>query len=138
MRYNTGTFTTGRDWWAVSWFSADLSHRSYSSPNNFRAAFDGGEAVADALISKLVDAARDVAADNEDLRVRLAGPMLIKLGKEVAAPLFNSEGTDGFKQHILREEDADRQTVIELHGDGSIQFPSRSGDSATVYKTVAK
>ncbi|KJZ74307.1 hypothetical protein HIM_06313 [Hirsutella minnesotensis 3608] len=106
VEYNTGAFTTGRDWWFVSWLDQNQKTFAFSNPKNFRRIFD--------------------AFDN------FAGA---RGGRD---SLFNSESTSGFKQHILRKEDANEVTeIIISQGDtDNIVFASRSGKSTTGSKHV--
>ncbi|RDA94975.1 hypothetical protein CP533_0102 [Ophiocordyceps camponoti-saundersi (nom. inval.)] len=46
--------------------------------------------------------------------------------------LLSSESTTGFKQHILRDEDADEVTEIVIEADDQIEFRSKSGVSRTI------
>jgi hypothetical protein len=53
---------------------------------------------------------------------------------------LNTESTDGFKQHILRDEDSQEKgggkpTVIEIDTD-KVKFRSPSGESETVFSVV--
>jgi Up-Regulated in long-lived daf-2 len=49
--------------------------------------------------------------------------------------LLNHEGTDGFKQHILREEDGAKPTRIVIKG-SEIEFDSKSGKSTTGFRKI--
>ncbi|KAK1858809.1 hypothetical protein I4F81_001409 [Pyropia yezoensis] len=40
VAYHVGAFTTGKDWWVVSWFSEDGTTQYVSAPNNFRNIID--------------------------------------------------------------------------------------------------
>lgn len=135
VEYNTGAFTTGRDWWIVTWYSPDMSTLHYSDPNNFRGILDSLESVAPDMIAA---AAGAIAA----LPAGISGPGAVGAAVAAAAAaksttegLFNSEGTDGFKQHILREEDEGAVTEIVINEGGDITFKSNSGDSDTVSST---
>lgn len=98
VEYNTGFFTTGRDWWLVTWQNEDKTWFYYSDPKNLRRIFDTIEGISP--------------------------------GNRLKS-LFNSESTTGFKQHILRKEDANQVTEIIINKDNTITFHSRSGDSST-------
>ncbi|PTB51341.1 hypothetical protein M431DRAFT_523205 [Trichoderma harzianum CBS 226.95] len=106
VEYNTGFFTTGRDWWFISWYSQDMKTLYYSNPQNFRGAFDAIE--------------KGVSPE----RLGCSWPRL---------QLYEMEETAGFKQHILREEDEGKVTEIIINEDETITFKSQSGDSETVY-----
>lgn len=114
--YNTGAFTTGRNWWFVAWYNKDLTRRWYSNPTNFHDVIDKLETV-DPQDIKAAGSGRE-AADN--------------LARLTTEKLFNSESTAGFKQHILRVEDANRLTEIIINSDRTITFKSKSGRSDTV------
>jgi hypothetical protein len=57
--------------------------------------------------------------------------------KAVTTAAFNDESTDGFKQHILREEDEGSLLEIVINDDATILIKSPSGESETVYSTKA-
>jgi hypothetical protein len=52
---------------------------------------------------------------------------------DLSAAVMNTEPTDGWKQHLLRAEDANQITTIEIKLD-EIKFNSKSGISATGVK----
>jgi len=130
VQYNTGAFTTGRDWWLVSWYSADYKTRYYSAPNNFRAGFDSLEQVAGPGLFDVISAAQ-TAASSAGTVVKVAATVATNVAAATVSGAFNGESTDGFKQHILRGEDANRVTEVALHADGSVHWRSASGNSAT-------
>jgi len=111
--YNTGAFTTGKDWWLVTWEYEGDHKVYYTNPNNFRDIIDFLEAPVKRLINMALDA------------------MDLSAGKVIVDALFNSETTAGFKQHILRDEDAGRQTQIVINADNMVQWLSPSGTSDT-------
>ena len=120
VEYNTGFLTTGRDWWLVTW-QYEGEHKLYfTNPNNFRNIIDTLEGP----IKVLVDTALDVL----DEKV----PGLGDAGKIIVDNVFNSESTDGLKQHILREEDAGKVTQIVINPDNTVEWVSQSGTSETV------
>ena len=104
-RYNTGFGTTGKDWWQVSWKKKGDNRVYYTNPNNFRGIFDAVENLAKKTSAKL-------ATD------------------EITALFFNSEGTKGFKQHILRSKDENRPTIIAIYNH-TVELKSPSGRSST-------
>ncbi|KAH6603174.1 transmembrane amino acid transporter family [Trichoderma cornu-damae] len=134
VEYNTGFFTTGRDWWFISWYSQDMKTLYYSNPQNFRGAFDAfekgvsGDAIAYAgtLLSPISIVTGGVLALPAALAAGAAA-------KSTTDALFSSEDTSGFKQHILRDEDAGKTTEIVINEDQTITFKSQSGNSETVY-----
>lgn len=138
--YNTDFLTTGKDWWSVSWHNnLDLIGPNsmslyYSNPANFRAFFDFLESAAPTLIGTALKVAK------------LARPELAPMtkvanvvSKALCSAMLNTAETDGYKQHILREEDEGQITLIRINNDGTINIISRSGRSNTVYsKRVQK
>jgi len=130
--YNTGAFTTGRDWWFVSFYSPDMKMLYYSDPDNVRDIVDKLEGVAP-------DAMAAAAGAMAALPSSLSGPGSVAAAiaaavaaKSTTSSLFNSEGTAGFKQHILRSEDEAGLTEIVINSDYTITFKSKSGTSDTV------
>ncbi|KAL7931288.1 hypothetical protein V8C35DRAFT_310004 [Trichoderma chlorosporum] len=135
VEYNTGFFTTGRDWWLITWYSQDMKTLYYSNPQNYRGTFD-------AIEQRLTPSPEVVFS-----AAVVLGPIAFLAGNVLAMPaaaaaiaaaesatdgMFKSEETVGFKQHILREEDEGKVTEIIIN-DESITFKSPSGDSETVY-----
>lgn len=98
VEYNTGAFTTGKDWWLVTLFNQDKTRFYYSDPKNWRWALDLVEGIS---------------------------------AKDEVTSMFNSESSVGFKQHILRNEDAGEVTEIVINADNTITFRSNSGVSTT-------
>ena len=117
VRYNTGPFTTGRDWWLVAWMSEDGHVLFHTDPQNFRDVMDAFETAAPAIATLV-----GVAATSE------SGGWGGAAGAAIVAPFVNSSKTSGFKQHILREEDP----LTRIHiGDRSVVWKSPSGRSET-------
>ncbi|EHK19500.1 uncharacterized protein TRIVIDRAFT_216511 [Trichoderma virens Gv29-8] len=135
VEYNTGFFTTGRDWWFISWYSQDMKTLYYSNPQNFRGAFD---AVEKSVSPEALIKAGTLLAP---IALFTGGPVLaipvtmatVAVARSTTDTLYASEETSGFKQHILREEDAGKVTEIIINEDETITFKSQSGDSETVY-----
>lgn len=100
----------------------------YSNPQNYRGTFD---AIGKAIAGNAVGYAATLLA-----------PIMVMTGGSVAAAkastngVFDSEETKGYKQHILREEDADKVTEIIINKDNTIILKSESGDSETVYTST--
>lgn len=132
VEYNTGAFTTGRDWWVVTWFSPDMTTLYYSDPNNFRGIIDGLENLGPDVIAAVAGAMAGLSTSLSGPGAVAAAAGAAAAAKTVTTGLFNSEATDGFKQHILRSEDEDELTEIVINGDRSITFKSNSGSSDTV------
>ncbi|RMZ68373.1 Transmembrane amino acid transporter family [Pyrenophora seminiperda CCB06] len=133
VHYNTGFLTTGRDWWAISWHNANeaIAHDSmsqcYSNPNNFRDFMDFLESVGPNAIAVALEAVGIAQPELEKVAevAGIAADTLCKL-------MLNSAKTDGFKQHILREDEG-VVTTIQINGDKTINFLSVSGRSDTVW-----
>lgn len=132
VEYNTGAFTTGRDWWVITWFSEDLQTLYYSDPNNFRDIIDALENLAPDTIAAVAGAIAGLGGSWTGPGAVAAAAGAAALAKGTTTALFNSESTDGFKQHILREEDEDALTEIVINADRTITFRSNSGNSDTV------
>ncbi len=77
----------------------------YTSPDNFRAEIDALEKIASELGSNSV--------------------------KVVTHRVFNSEGTAGFKQHMLEADDDGRTVEIVIKEDNHVEIRSPSGTSST-------
>ncbi|XP_014550921.1 hypothetical protein COCVIDRAFT_31454 [Bipolaris victoriae FI3] len=137
VEYNTGAFTTGRDWWFITYHREQAGSERpnellmwYSDPTNFRSIIDFLEKAAPALIKVAINAAK---GSNPAL---LPAAKVAKIASKVMCKaLFNDESTAGFKQHILRKEDAGETTTIVINTDNTITFKSRSGNSETVTST---
>lgn len=132
VEYNTGAFTTGRDWWVVTWYSADMNTLYYSNPNNFRDIIDKLESIAPDAIAAAAGALAALPASLTGPGAVAAASAAAVAAKVTTSALFNSEGTAGFKQHILREEDEGALTEIVINADLTITFQSNSGTSDTV------
>jgi hypothetical protein len=132
VEYNTGAFTTGRDWWIVTWYSPDMKTLYYSNPNNFRDIIDKLESVAPDAISAAAGAVAGLGTSLTGPGAVAAAAAAAVAAKATTSALFNSEGTAGYKQHILRTEDEGQLTEIVINADRTITFKSRSGNSDTV------
>ena len=146
VTYNTGFGTTGRDWWYVSWVYSDSGTIYYSDPTNFRGAIDLMEKVGSvaipvgaAIAASVVGAVCTVgtggacgpAATGAAWATGAAAAAAIT--SAAAGELLADGGTQGFKQHILRDDDAGKTVTIELQKNNQILITSPSGDSRTVY-----
>lgn len=127
--FNTGFGTTGRDWWAVSWYTQDLKHYCYTDPNNFRGFFDVVDHVAPGLITAVVAVAAAVITEGDVESAQKAGELAWATTNE----LFNTEGTKGYKQHILRSDDGQRFVDFHIKANGGVEIRSPSGVSNTKY-----
>jgi len=112
IRYNTGAFTTGQDWWFITWKYKGNDSIQYTSPNNFRNFVDFVESIV--LIP--FDLSRAIIGNNP--------------ASVLADTLFNHESTVGFKKHLLRTDDQRNGVVITLTLN-SVKFDSASGHSST-------
>ena len=127
VQFNTGSFTTGRDWWLVVAVAEDGAV-FFSSPENFRGVIDSLEQVAPALAG----VAADMATGNPVVGIAVEEAIR-------ASDVFNTATTDGFKQHILREEDGEVSIIIHSldrnpdGGDDQLEFSSPSGTSLTKF-----
>lgn len=135
-RFNTGAFTTGKDWWIVTWTVANDKNsvmQYTTNPNNFRDVIDVMERGAKVGIP-IATTALGVASVGVGpvAGLAIAGGSII--ANELAARTMNNESTAGFKQHILRGEDAKQVTQIRIKPNGTVVFRSKSGKSETVSK----
>lgn len=137
VEYKTGDLELGRDWWIVTYHRSrpDAEREGelkmwYTDPANFRSVIDALEKAAPTLIKAAINAAKG------------SNPALLPAAKaaQVAAKVmnkffFNRESTTGYKQHILRKEDAERITLVVIHEDNTVTFQSKSGKSKTKTST---
>lgn len=132
VSYNTGIFTTGKDWWRVFGHSdRDPVQRNsmtqwYSDPDNFRSFFDWLDRAAPALIGAALKTAGFV---NPQLKPVAAVAKIV--ADAICGALLNDGRTAGYKQHILRKKDQGVVTKVYLQNDGHITFSSASGVSKT-------
>ncbi|PSB50125.1 hypothetical protein [Chamaesiphon polymorphus] len=142
VKYNTGVFTTGKDWWRVQFKFAN-GKMCYTDPNNFREVFDAIDRV---ILTNAGAAGQKLGILlGEATGTYLAGPSGAVVGEQIggtagkaaangiASALFNGEATVGFKQHILRTSDENRIVNITLLSNGKARISSPSGVSDTVY-----
>ena len=139
--FNTGVFTTGRDWWIVTWIiqrtvnGETFFEECAINPSNFRSVIDFSEGGA----KLLVDTVRSITASVAVATV--AGGLLPAAIPSAAAAAtahvvgmsMNNESTDGYKQHILREEDVAGGLEILIANNEKLYFKSASGESETTY-----
>lgn len=125
----TGFGTTGRDWWVVSWYNSDLKNYCNTDPNNFRGFFDAVDHVAPALITAVPAVANPIITEGDIESTGKAD----ELAWATTSALFNSEGTKGYKQHILRIDDSQRFVDIHIKTGGNVEIRSPSGVSTTKY-----
>jgi hypothetical protein len=137
VEYNTGAFTTGRDWWMVTYHRTQPGSERpnelkmwFSDPENFRNIIDFLEKAAPSLIKTAINVAKgsNPAAIPAAKAAQIVSKVMCKL-------MFNDESTAGFKQHILRSEDEKVVTTIVINKDDTITFKSKSGNSETVTST---
>ena len=137
VQYNTGAFTTGRDWWMVTYHRAQAGSERpnelkmwYSDPTNFRSIIDFLEKAAPTLIKTAINAAK---GSNPQLIPAAKAAQIVS--KVMCKLMFNDESTAGFKQHILRLEDEGKVTTLVINADNTITFKSKSGNSDTITST---
>ncbi|RFU75926.1 transmembrane amino acid transporter family [Trichoderma arundinaceum] len=137
VEYNTGFFTTGRDWWFISWYNQDMKTLHYSNPHNFRGTFDAIEkgVSGDAIVAAGTILA-PIALVSGGILALPAAMAAVAAAKATTDKLFDSGDTTGYKQHILRDDDAGKITEIIINEDQTITFKSQSGDSETVYTST--
>ncbi|KAJ7518553.1 hypothetical protein O6H91_21G073900 [Diphasiastrum complanatum] len=142
--YTTGFLTTGRDWWYITWVFSDTKAIYQTDPNNFRCAIDILEGAGPAALSAAAAAIAGVAACGLPPVAGCAASTSAAAGAAVAAgaiskALLNSEKTCGFKQFILRSEDAITTAAwvtITIHPDNKLIFSAPSGDATTMYEQI--
>jgi hypothetical protein len=137
VKYRTGVFTTGKDWWRVQWKVAD-GRTCYTDPNNFREVFDALDQVTITTANLFADQlGKEVAGKVGEIGGVVGGEITGKAAKDaangIANSLFNGEKTAGFKQHILRASDDNKMVTIALFGNNTARISSPSGISNTVY-----
>ena len=132
VRYNTGFGTTGRDWWRVIWAYEGESRMHYTNPDNFRGIIDGMEQAGQIVVPIAAAALAAGAGVVTGPGAAVAAAAAATAGTMFAQAAMNDESTDGFKQHILRSDDANRTTTIHIRANGTVVFKSVSGDSETV------
>ncbi|MDC9622658.1 hypothetical protein PSI22_13690 [Xenorhabdus sp. XENO-7] len=125
--YHTGDFTTGRDWWMVTWTTEDgLTH--LTSPHNYRGTIDTYEKIGGQLLPIVSGLALQTAITSPEPTTK-AIAAAIATTTLIANSFINSESTAGYKQHILREEDASNNKIILTRNE--VKFVSNSGESST-------
>ncbi|RCI13046.1 hypothetical protein L249_0076 [Ophiocordyceps polyrhachis-furcata BCC 54312] len=141
VSYNTGPFTTGRDWWLLTFYDDRGTTLYATAPNNFRAVVDALESVAGTLVLAASGAAAGAGvafAGLTGVGGFLAPLAAIGIAKLTSDRLLSAEPTDGLKQHTLRVEDEGRLTAVIVNEDYTVTFRSASGDvSETVTAAVA-
>jgi len=126
--FNTGAFTTGRDWWFVTWVTEDgVTH--VTDPSNARGFIDVIEKIGKKAAIPATSLAIKLAAAPEPA-ISKAAAAAVGVTSALVLAMTNDEKTAGFKQHILRSEDASGVNVITLTPD-AVVFTSPSGASTT-------
>ena len=139
--FNTGWATTGKDWWIVTWIiqrtenGQTFLEECAINPSNFRGVIDFSEGGAKLLVDTLKSIAASVA-----VATVVSGALPAALPSAAAAATahvvgmsMNNEETDGYKQHILREEDVANGLEILIANNEKLYFKSQSGQSETTY-----
>ncbi|CAH0044590.1 unnamed protein product [Clonostachys solani] len=130
VNYHTGDWTTGRDWWLVTWLGDDGKSVLYTDPNNGRCWIDQLEQAATKIIPKIA-----AAIAKAQLKVPGANKLVKAITKELLKPLMNKAETCGFKQHILRDDDSNSRMTITLKKGGEVVLKSPTGISYTSWKS---
>ncbi|KJZ78236.1 hypothetical protein HIM_02274 [Hirsutella minnesotensis 3608] len=136
VQYHTGFATTGVDWWVVAWVD---EHRTahVSDPLNFRKIVDYLEKRAPRALSvTTLTLAGLISVSTAPVSAIVAAVAVAIATQEFTDVLFNSESTDGFKQHMLTADDAGALTEIIIHDQDAITFKSNSGESETVSRAL--
>lgn len=157
VTYNTGIATTGRDWWVVTWCYEDGEKESFvTDPHNYRAILDVFEwpihwtawtidFVTGGFLEKLPGWLEGIGLESKWLAEVCESATKAQKLKKVAAILAcativakvtNTATTSGFKQHILREDDSNKTTKIEIDCHNNVTFRSHSGKSETVSSRI--
>lgn len=131
--FNTGWLTTGRDWWVVTWVD-DHGTTYVTDPKNGRDILDFAEKLGTKLTEPLATLAAAVMQGSPSPTAKGVAAAVV-VTTTLAQALLNTEGTDGFKQHILREEDKGRPTRIVIKKD-EVEFDSKSGKSTTGFRKL--
>jgi len=155
--YNTGAFTTGKDWWLVTFKFKGNDDIYATSPNNLRSGFDAVEgaflkfdvvqryatvmgtclgATAGAVAGTAIAPGPGTAVMGATFGA-IGNQAGNAAGKELQKALMNGEKTEGFKQHILRKEDENKPTYIKIYL-SAVTFESPSGKSETIWKKVSQ
>ena len=157
VTYNTGIATTGRDWWVVTWCYEDGELESYvTDPQNFRGIIDWLEFpthwvawtidfVTGGFLEELPAWLAKIGLESKWLAEvcesvtkakKLKKVFIIIACATIVANATNTTKTLGFKQHILREEDSNKTTKIEIDYHNNVTFISKSGKSQTGSKRI--
>ena len=132
-KYHTGFGTTGKDWWIVS-FVDNKGCTYISSPRNGRKFMDGLEKGTKYAGLELIQVGVTTAVTGlltPDPVSAIAGVALGGIIGGLGSAMFgltNTESTAGFKQHILRSEDANITVMVT---ETTATFMSPSGVSTT-------
>jgi hypothetical protein len=133
VRYHTGFLTTGMDWWRVTWVNAD-KQLCMTDPNNFQGIFNMVEGLLKDNASwaelKLLQEAPE---SGEGAPFLVAGAGVIKA---LDAFVLNNESTVGFKENMLRSDDAGQTVTVTLKADKTVTISSPSGSSDTVWTVM--
>jgi hypothetical protein len=123
VEYNTGFGTTGQDWWYI--LAVDSEGNIWNTnPSNARWLWDGADSLIQKFGSTVAGWLFAGATITEGTTVIGAG--LIQL----LTMMTNNESTAGFKEFLLRSEDAGQTVTITLT-DTNIHFSAPSGIADT-------
>lgn len=123
VEYNTGFGTTGQDWWYL--LAVDSEGNVWNTnPSNARWLWDSVDWGIQKFGSTI--AGWMVAGATITEGTTLVGAALVQL----LTAITNNESTTGFKEFLLRSEDAGQTVTITLT-DTEIQFSAPSGTAVT-------
>ncbi|MDO4270292.1 MAG: hypothetical protein Q4C72_05110 [Eubacteriales bacterium] len=132
-RYQTGLTALGADWWLVSWVTMD-GRTHYTAPNNLTWLLDfltpHFQEIATS-VSMLFNTLAMMRTKLIQTPTALAISTAANITKLIASNVLNDEKVEGFKEYMLRAEDAGQTLTITLCGDGTVTFQSPSGKEST-------
>lgn len=126
VNYRTDLFTTGVDWWIVSWGYEGEDGVYITDPNNLQSVVDVLFQFLPELTNFTVNAACNLVSAGQMTETCSYGAEVIS--KAVARQPGDSSA--GWKQHILGTEDENQITTIVIKPK-SVEFRSHSGISST-------
>lgn len=144
VEFNTGWNTTGKDWWVISWIIQRIENGGFIweectiNPTNFRGIIDFSEGGMKMLVKTFRDlviwslTAETLTAESKKADTGLI-PAAVAITDRVVDMVMNDESTNGYKQHILRADDAAGGLEILIANDGKLYLKSKSGESETAY-----
>ena len=129
IRYNTGAFTTGQDWWYVAYKLKGENVIRYTNPRNGRNIIDAVEKFTKRNAKVVADQIGNIKTKSKKAEVAKRVAQIVI--KETARHALNNESTAGFKKHVLRKSDQRKGVTIKLFSNNKVGFYSKSGKSTT-------